>query len=200
MKNKKNQKIELEKILDREFKELKKSLKNARHQYHSFYFSTINSNKPSARTVILRDLNDNLLFFNSDIRSSKIQDIYSNPQVSALFYDKERGVQLRINGTAKVNHGNEFARKVWSNVSLQSRKCYMGPFKPGVRLNEWIPNLPEKYLKSDPKIEDSQSGFLNFCSIEISIITLEVLELHYDGHIRFIVDYNTDKEMCYIAT
>ena len=179
---------------------MKKSLKNAKHEYHSFCFSTINSNAPSVRTVILRDFNKKVLLFNSDIRSNKIQDIYINPKVSALFYDKDRRVQLRFLGTAKVNHENEFAKKVWNNVSLQSRKCYMGPFEPGSKLNEWIPNLPKKYLKSDPEREDSQSGFSNFCSIEISIMSLEVLELHYDGHIRFMIDYNSNKEMYFIAT
>ena len=76
----------------------------------------------------------------------------------------------------------------------------MGPFEPGSKLNEWIPNLPKKYLKSDPEREDSQSGFSNFCSIEISIMSLEVLELHYDGHLRFMIDYNSNKEMYFIAT
>ena len=179
---------------------MKKSLKNAKHEYHSFCFSTINFDTPSVRTVILRDFNKKVLLFNSDIRSNKIQDIYSNPKVSALFYDKDRRVQLRFLGTAIVNHENEFAKKVWNNVSLQSRKCYMGPFEPGSKLNEWIPNLPKKYLKSDPEREDSQFGFSNFCSIEISIMSLEVLELHYDGHIRFMVDYNSNKEMYFIAT
>ena len=84
----------MEKILDREFTELKKSLKNARHQYHSFYFSTINSNKPSVRTVVLRDLNENILFFNSDFRSSKIQDIYSNPQVASIGFTEDKAKSL----------------------------------------------------------------------------------------------------------
>ena len=187
-------------IFERELGELKKSLKNAKHQYHSFCLSTSNSENPSSRTVILRDFNENKLLFNSDIRSSKVSDISSNPKISALFYDKDRGVQLRIFGIATVNIDNEFTKKIWSNVSLQSRKCYMGPYVPGSRLEEWGPNLPKKYLKSDPTREDSQSGFSNFCSIEISILSLEVLELHFDGHIRFMVDYNSDKEMYFIAT
>lgn len=199
MKNKKNEKFEIDKILSREFSELKKSLGNAKHQYHSFCFSTINSNAPSIRTVILRDFNKKALLFNSDIRSNKIQDIYNNPKVSALFYDKDRRVQLRITGNAEINHQNDISKKIWSKVDLQSRKCYMGPFSPGEKLDDWAPNLPLNYLEKDPSKKDSESGYQNFCSIVFKIDSVEVLELHYDGHIRFMIEYKKNKKIKYFV-
>ena len=178
---------DMDSIFSRELQELKKSLKNAKHEYHSFCLSTINS----------RDFNKNLLSFNSDIRSSKIEDICKNPRVVALFYDKDRRIQLRIAGYAEVNHGNHISKKVWNNVDLQSRKCYMGSFAPGERLKDWVPNLPADYLGSDPTEQDSELGYRNFCSIIISIKSVEVLELHYDGHIRFIVEYDKNNQSKY---
>ena len=197
MSQNKIEKDEIDLILDRESKELKKSLKNAKHNYHSFCLSTINSDTPSARTVILRDFNENFLSFNSDIRSSKIKDIYNNPRVVALFYDKDRRIQLRIVGCAEVSHRNDVSKRTWDNVDLQSRKCYMGSFAPGKRLKDWVPNLPSNYLDSDPTEQDSELGYQNFCSIIISIKSVEVLELHYDGHIRFIVEYDKNNQSKY---
>ena len=192
-------KSDMDKILNREFKELKKSLKNAKHEYHSFCFSTVNSKKPSIRTVILRDFNENFLSFNSDVRSSKIQDIYNHSEVSALFYDKGRRVQLRMTGNAKINHQNDTAKKVWDKVDLQSRKCYMGAFPPGKRLDNWIPNIPLEYLETDPTKQDSELGYDNFCSISMTINSIDVLELHYDGHVRFMVKYKENKKLKYFV-
>tara|TARA_Y100001960_G_C14711849_1_gene847446 strand:- start:1090 stop:1686 length:597 start_codon:yes stop_codon:yes gene_type:complete len=188
---------DIDRILDREFNELKKSLKNAKHEYHSFFLSTINSNSPSLRTVILRDFDEGSLLFNSDIRSSKVQDIYNNSKVSALFYDKDRRVQLRIAGDAKIENQNKISEKIWNKVDLQSRKCYMGPFNPGKKLNNWVPNLPLNYLETDPSEKDSELGYKNFCSINIKINSIEVLELHYDGHVRFMVEYKKDNKIKY---
>tara|TARA_B100000131_G_C18121803_1_gene613190 strand:- start:1517 stop:2122 length:606 start_codon:yes stop_codon:yes gene_type:complete len=197
MKHKKIDNFVIEEMLSREFDQLKKSLKNAKHPYHSFCFSTINLESPSVRTVILRNFRDRFLFFNSDIRSSKVQDIYNNSKVSALFYDKNRRIQLRIIGKANIDYKNDASKKVWENVDLQSRKCYMGPFTPGEEMKNWVPNLPLNYIEMDPSRQDSESGYENFCSISIQIDSIEILELHYDGHVRFMVEYEKNKKSKY---
>ena len=65
------------KILDREWRELKLGVKKAKHDYHTFVFSTIHNDKPESRTVVLRALDKNKpqIWFHTDKRSQKISEI-----------------------------------------------------------------------------------------------------------------------------
>ena len=63
-----------------------------------------------------------------------------------------------------------------------------GDYKPSKLLKEWHPNVPLKYLKSDPEKIDSELGYDNFIVITLVIDNLDVLELHHNGHIRFSVN------------
>ena len=82
----KNMKKRIE-ILEEEYDELYKGIEIAKHEYHSFVLSTIRSQAPQSRTVVLRsfDKKEGSITFHSDIRSKKINDIRSNKNVSALF-------------------------------------------------------------------------------------------------------------------
>lgn len=61
----------------------------------------------------------------------------------------------------------------------------MGPHAPSKSLDEWHPNIPLEYLKTDPDKEHSKEGYINFTHVELKIIELDLLQLHHDGHIRF---------------
>ena len=166
---------------------LKKGLKHSENPYHYFSLSTINNNTPQSRTIVLRNIKENplKLYFNTDIRSNKIKELVNNPNCSALFYNNVRRVQLRLNCNAILHNNNDTSFEVWEKTALQSRKCYMAPFSPSSSLKNWESNLPKKYLECDPTQEDSQKGYNNFCCVELKIKTFEVIELKYDGHIRF---------------
>ena len=185
-------KTELQKIYSREIDYLFDGVGNISNPYHFFYLSTIKDNFPYTRTIVLRNVKNNPLkiYFNTDIRSPKIDHLKLNPNCSVLFYDNERKLQLRLSCIAYINHKNKFAKGIWKKTQLQSRKCYMGEFSPSLEVDKYEPNIPKKYLKCDPRKEDSEKGFENFSSIELIINYLDILELHHDGHIRFRVDSN----------
>ena len=61
----------------------------------------------------------------------------------------------------------------------------MGPFAPSKSLDEWHPNIPLEYLKTDPEKGKSKEGYINFVHIELEIIESDILQLHHDGHVRF---------------
>ena len=82
---------------------------------------------------------------------------------------------------------NNISAKVWSNTALQSRKCYMGPYNPSEALDEWHPNIPLEYLKTDPEREHSEQGYANFVHIELKIVELDVLE-----YVFFIIPIGPD--------
>ena len=63
----------------------------------------------------------------------------------------------------------------------------MGEFSPGKKLSSWSPNIPSKYLKTDPDKVHSEEGYINFTHIELCVAETDILQLHHDGHIRFLV-------------
>ena len=181
-------------IFKREINYLKDAIKNSENPFHFFYFSSLNDKNPELRTLVLRNIEFNpiKLFFNTDIRSKKIVQLKKNKLCSALFYDNKRRMQLRINCKATICHNNEFTKKNWDKTPLQSRKCYMAPYAPGVELNKWEPNLPKKYLECDPEKNDSMQGYKNFSIVKLEAQRFEIIELHYNGHIRFKLNKKLD--------
>ena len=181
-------------ILKNELKHLKDALKNSQDPYHYFYLSTINKNVPQSRTVVLRSINKNplKLYFNTDKRSNKVNEIKKNPACNVLFYDNLRRIQLRLNCNAILHHKNKLTKNVWNNTVLQSRKCYMAPYPPSSKLEKWEANLPKKYFECDPSLEDNKKGYENFCTVELEVISFEIIELKYNGHIRFQINKNNN--------
>jgi len=179
--------FDIKTIYKTELEYLKDGIKNGSNPYHTFSLSSFSGKYPESRTVVLRgvDLEPLRIYFNADYRSPKIKDLMSNHCCSSLFYDQKRKVQLRFICHAVIHYQNHISKKVWSKTPLQSRKCYMGPFAPGKLLDEWHPNIPLKYLKTDPDREHSKKGYINFVHIELEIIGSDVLQLHHDGHVRF---------------
>ena len=178
------------KIFNREIDHLKDGVTNIKNPFHFFTLSTINKDIPELRTIVLRKVQENPLkiFFNADYRSPKVEQLKKTDYCSLLFYDHKRKIQIRLRARPKIFNKNGITERIWKATPMQSRKCYMGPFKPSLILKEYHPNIPLKYLKKDPDQVDQFKGYENFTYIELDILSLDVLELHHDGHIRFSID------------
>ena len=174
-------------IFERELDFLNDAINNSKNPFHFFYFSTTNDNKSEIRTVVLRNIKKKpfKLYFNTDIRSNKIIELKKTDSCSVLFFDNKRRIQLRLHCKAKIYHNNQLTKNIWDITPLQSRKCYMAPYAPSIELKNWKPNLPKEYLKCDPREEDSFAGYENFSVEKLEVQSIEIIELHYDGHIRF---------------
>ena len=161
-------------------------LKNRDLPFHIPVFICGNKKKSDGRIVVLRgvDVKEKKIWFHSDIRSSKIKILNSNPEATLLFYDKNEKIQLRISGNTKINYQNNITKKSWEKTAHMSRQCYLGDKAPGT--NASIPTsglTPEvdnlKYTK-----EESEIGYKNFCVIETFIKSIEWLYLAAKGHRR----------------
>ena len=172
-------------IIKSEWKNIHLGIQKAKHDYHSFVFSTISKNSPESRTVILRDFDEHkpAIWFHSDRRSKKILHLEENENVSALFYDKSRKVQLRINGIADIEEDIEQNKKIWDSMRPESKLCYMGPYAPSQKINQFEPNTLKKSAHDLDK-EDEHLGLSRFCRIRIKIKKLDWLKLDYKGHQR----------------
>ena len=180
-------KQDINRCYKKELSKLSNAINEGNHPYHLFALSTINKDISEVRTVVLRDikLNPLSISFNADVRSPKVKQMLDNSNCTALFYDKEERTQLRFKCTAICNHKNDISKKVWKKTALQSRKCYMGPYAPSTELNKWHPNVPLEFIDKDPEIKASNKGFDNFVFIKLKVIEVDILQLYFNGHIRF---------------
>tara|TARA_A100001011_G_scaffold400489_1_gene515474 strand:+ start:811 stop:1395 length:585 start_codon:yes stop_codon:yes gene_type:complete len=181
-------------ILKSEWENIKLGIQKAKHDYHSFVLSTSSSNGPDSRTVILRAFDEDkpAIWFHSDKRSKKILHLKKNKKVSALFYDKSRKIQLRINGLAHIEDNIKNDKRIWEAMRPESKICYMGPYAPSQRINQFEPNILEKSAH-DLNEEDENLGLSQFCRIRIKIKKIDWLKLDYKGHQR--LEFQFDKEI-----
>ena len=188
-------------IIKSEWENINLGIQKAKHDYHSFVFSTVSKNSPDSRTVILRDFDEHkpAIWFHSDRRSKKILHLEENENVSALFYDKSRKVQLRINGIADIEEDIEHNKKIWDSMRPESKLCYMGPYAPSQKINQFEPNTLKKSAHDFDK-EDEHLGLSRFCRIRIKIKKLDWLKLNYKGHQRLEFKFGKKVKTQWIAS
>ena len=104
------------KILKTEYQELNYAITDGGHEYHCFCLATVNLKTPRLRTVVLSAFakNKNFLSFHTDLRSQKINDLRLNNNVSVLFYDEERKIQVRGQGKAIIEENSIELKNLWS--------------------------------------------------------------------------------------
>ena len=174
-------------IFSNQWEQLKLAVKDPKHNYHLFALSTIDTNSPNIRTVVLRNVNENehLISFHTDIRSPKFTQITKNQNVSGLFYDIQSRTQIRMIGTASVCDDEKILRSLWDKLSKDSKECYMGEVAPSDPLSG--KTIINKIKESKP-----DDGYNNFTRVTIYVSKMEVLLLHHLGHrrIEFKIDSN----------
>ena len=188
-------------IIKSEWKNINLGIQKAKHDYHSFVFSTVSKNSPDSRTVILRDFDEHqpAIWFHSDRRSKKILHLKENEKVSALFYDKSRKIQLRINGIADIEEDIEHNKRIWESMNPESKLCYMGPYAPSQKINQFEPNTLKKSAHDLDK-KDEHLGLSRFCRIRIKIKKLDWLKLDYKGHQRLEFKFGKKVKTQWIAS
>jgi pyridoxamine 5'-phosphate oxidase len=138
------------------------------------------------RTVVLRkvDAQSRMIFVHADVRSPKIKSIDGNQNVSWLFYDAMRQVQLQLMGLATVHTDDDIAEQVWQDETEFSLRGYMAPYVPGsVRLSPES-NLPDEIRHSVPDRVQLSAARANFAVISCSIDTADWLLLRPEGNLR----------------
>ena len=188
-------------IIKSEWENINLGIQKAKHDYHSFVFSTVSKNSPDSKTVILRDFDEHkpAIWFHSDRRSKKILHLEENENVSALFYDKSRKVQLRINGIGDIEEDVEHNKRIWDSMRPESKLCYMGPYAPSQKINQFEPNTLNKSAHDLDK-EDEHLGLSRFCRIRITIKKLDWLKLDYKGHQRLEFKFGKRTKTQWIAS
>ena len=177
--------------LDITFEEIKyllnRGIKDRKSCFHYTVLSTVNNAFRESRTVILRSFNEEIFELNihSDLRSKKINQLAKNNNISCLFYDDKKKIQIRINGHAEIEKS---FKPSWEKLTNWSKRCYLSSKKPGTRITEPSSGFPDKFIKDSPSDEDSIKGLKNFSVIRIFIGKIEWLYLASQGHRRAIFE------------
>ena len=166
------------------FSLLFQGVKKRKSNFHNLVLSTTGlDNKPNSRVVILRNFSPEEISINihSDLRANKITEIQKNKNVSLVFYDDNKKIQLRVRGEAKLL---ESSKKSWIKLSNWSRRCYLAKDNPGSESNFPTAGFPENYKSEAPTTEESELGQKNFSVIRVFVDEIEWLFLASQGHRR----------------
>ncbi len=154
-------------------KELSEAKDDGKHPFRTFGLATQGASYPELRTVVLRDVGANLhIIFFTDSRSPKVGEIMENPQVSALFYNPETRLQLRIKGKTRI---------IEKKSELHTE--YLHQLKDSA-LEDYRTPLPPSSIFSQASTAD-QSDSIHFSAIEIIPLELDMLLLGRDEHVRY---------------
>ncbi len=166
----------------------------SRNPFHTPCVATLSKGEVSMRTVVLRKAlpEERELRFHTDVRSIKWDDLMINPAISALFYDADARVQLRIKGTAELHHENDITAKAWETTTLSSRKCYLTLHSPSSFTDSSTSGLSEDIEQEKFTLSESEVGYANFGIVSIRVQSIDWLWLNHSGHRRAFFDYEKE--------
>lgn len=181
-------------LLEEIWEMLEKGAKKSKNDFHLGVISTVQNSISKSRTVVLRKVlpRQNILIFHTDRRSGKINELLSNPNISWLFYSKEKKVQLRLEGKALVHNSGKIFDKQWNNSKLMSKICYITEPDPGSKLIDYNEFLEDTTVNGEINQKNIEEGKMNFSVVETRINSIEWLYLRSSGHIR--AKYNLTEE------
>ena len=190
------------------FKEIEKKIwglltnavKDRSSEFRTPVFICGNDKDLDGRVVVLRkaDQQNNFVQYHSDIRSSKIEKIKSNPNCSILFYGKQEKIQLRLKTECKVHFNDDVTKESWDKTGHISRKCYLVTNGPGTESDIPTSGLKPELDNFDYTKEQSEEGYKNSTVIQCTIKSIEWLYLAAKGHRRAKFDLEHNKDTCLV--
>lgn len=132
------------------------------------------------RYVVLRQASEdsNEVAFHTDVRSSKVAEIRTNPKVALVTADLEANIQIRLEGKASIITNGPVKRAAWDASRDHSLVLYRNPLAPGTEIDHPSDSQPG----NDPT--DHEDGYENFCVIVISVTRVDWLDLSVNEHER----------------
>ncbi|PWJ40837.1 pyridoxamine 5'-phosphate oxidase family protein [Sediminitomix flava] len=162
--------------------ELARSNADRKHPFRFFTLGSYNSdqNFPELRTVVKRGIKDDFsIYFFTDSRSPKVEQLKKHPNVSVLFYHSKKQLQIRIRakaeliGTDSIFYHEQLERAKQA-PSVSDYQSLLSPSSP---------------LSSDLKFGEK----LHFSLILLHASELDILQLDRAEHQRFLYQKKGDK-------
>jgi general stress protein 26 len=139
--------------------------------------------KPDVRILTLTGVvsERGALWFHSDRRSKKIEQILKCPDMAAVVYDWREGIQLRIQGQASLHNDDSIVDLQWGRLDSMVQYAYGLSQQPGEPLANTSPCHPRH-----PHVgaADQIRGRANFVVIEFLVDAIDWLQLSDSGDRR----------------
>lgn len=176
----------LDDVLESSWRLLHEGARNFRDPFHQATLTTMDGNKPQSRIIILREFieENRTLICHCDARGSKVSQIRDNPNVSWLFYNSDKWLQLRLSGTASFHTDDKTAESQWEKVRFHHRINYCAEIPPGSPTEKPTSGIPDFLRDKAPKILDIPEARKNFAAIVCRFNEMDWLLLKLTGHIR----------------
>lgn len=188
---------DLQELLAHIWHQIQQGAADPGHPFHTPTFGTANG-APNLRTVILRhvDVETRSLFFHSDRRARKIEEIKANPQIMWHFWSAATQEQLRLVGEATLHFEDKIADALWQNTRPKSLKIYVKPVAPNTK-------VPAPQSGIDPKIAEVEvsshaevaEGRQHFATIQTKISEISFLHLHPEGNYRALFQWTPEGKL-----
>ncbi len=159
---------------------------NRKIAMHQPVIATAVEGRAHMRTVVLRraDIDRKAVYFHTEYRSLKLQDIIENSQLSWLFYDQNISTQIRLSGPTVIHHKDELATEHWEKTGHHSRRSYLQSLPPSTIIDKPATGLDNQLATFEYTIEETEKGFDHFTVIETQTNWMEWFFVHHEGNRR----------------
>jgi hypothetical protein len=132
--------------------------------------------RPSARLMTNRgvDRETARLWFYTRLDTPKVADLHADDAVCVVGYDPATGVQVRLNGTARIHQHDAVAAQHWGHVAEVSRWLYELPHLEDECPVGIDPRLPQDREKLTAGLTARSRSL--FGVIEITVETIDWLQ------------------------
>lgn len=153
--------------------------------FRTMCVGTISENRDaSIRIVINRKVDESkkIIYFHTDNRSRKFQDLQKDNRITLLFYDARQRVQIMVKAHATFHINDALSLEKWRTTSPQARLGYMTIDAPNTKSD--MPTLGYDNKFSEIKPTEIESDFFkeNFTVIACQVYELEFLYLDFLGN------------------
>jgi pyridoxamine 5'-phosphate oxidase len=185
-------------IKARIWQELERASRDRHHEWRTPVLASIDLvQQPSARTVVLREVNlqEKCFEIYSDRRSPKIAELKQHPGALLHFWSKRLQWQLRVAVKVHVLESGPDVESRWDRLKLTAAaRDYLSPHPPGSLMEKPAEPSAEKMAGlllakgMEPALHKEVDH--NFCLVRAGFVEMDWLELNVAGHrrARFSVD------------
>ncbi len=151
--------------------------------------------RAAARCLVLREtFADGTLCFTTDTRSEKVDDLRHTPFAEAVFWLPQQRRQFRIAGEARIDTDPIHTLRVWSALSEETRRTFVG-LSPGLPRSDKPAVIAPT---ASPPTVDLKRPQPNFALLLLIPERVESLDLTATPHERVRWSTQTDWQAKYI--
>ena len=152
--------------------ELHRGALDPKHPFRFVNLGTLGNGIPQVRTVVLREVTQNMGFLVfTDFRSEKVKEIQNSHLTALHFYHPKKMLQVRVEAKAEIHFQDSLSDNYWRKIPDARKAEYTSCLPPGTPVSN-----------SELGWESGENSF--FTVLNFIPQRLDVLQLSKEGHIR----------------